>query len=148
MAEQLFPIWEIPEESDEAKETREKYFWPGPLFDFEIGDFALNGKHEILMVDGYDAYMLWCVKCTYTQLGACAAYPDFGIDFETAIKQTTHEAVESVLEESIIDALMTNPRTEDVHTFQFEWKGDELYCSFIVEPQDLEAFDIRMRIVT
>ena len=148
MAEQLFPTFEIPDIDESEQGTDVEYFWPGPLFDFKLGDFARNGRHETIITDGYDEYIIWCLKCGKTQLGACAAYPDFGIDIEGSIKQPNHAAVESALEATITSGLMRNPRTESVHTFEFSWSGDELNCRFIVQPQDYKAFDMTMNIVT
>lgn len=148
MAQQLFPTFEIPELDEEEGQTDEEYFYPGPLFDFKLGDFARNGRHETIIADGYDEYIIWCLKCGKTQLGACAAYPEFGIDLDGSLKQPNHPAVESALEATITEALMRNPRTESVHTFEFSWNADTLYCRFIVKPQGYDAFDMHMNIVT
>ena len=147
MAKQLFPTFEIPTITRETKATRDSYYWPGPLFDFEKGDFVLNGANQVVMVDGNDAFSLWCVKCVNTQLGACLAYPDFGVDIEGAMAQPTIDAATAELERGITEALMKNPRTERVYGFEFSRGPDELYVKFVVKPYSLEAFDILMNVV-
>ena len=147
MAKQLFPTFEIPTITRETENTREGYYWPGPLFDFEKGDFVLNGAGQVVMVDGNDEFTLWCVKCVNTQLGASLAYPEFGVDIEGAMNLPTIDAATAELERSITDALMKNPRTERVYGFEFSRSPDELYVKFVVKPYSLEAFDIMMNIV-
>ncbi len=150
MADQLYPVFEIPSMEDKEDTEgvyAEEYFWPGPLFDFTTGDFTRNGANQVVMVEGYDEYMLWVMKCIRTQIGSCAAYPDFGIDLNGAIAEVSHEAVSSALEKTITEGLLANPRTDRVRDFKLTFNGDELTVYFIVEPKGLPAFDMTMTIV-
>lgn len=150
MAERLFPVFEfqsMEEKEDNSKVYVDEYFWPGPLFDFEAGDFARNGANQVISVDGYDEYTIWAMKCMRTQLGACTSYPDFGIDLNGSLDEESHDAVEAALTKTIIEGLKRNPRTERVHSFNFTFKGDSIDLFFIVEPKNLPAFEMNMSIV-
>lgn len=148
MAEQLFPIFEIPSIVSKVQDTIDSYFWPGPLFDFTKGDFTLDGANRVVMVDGMDEYILWTLKTLKTQFGACSAYPEYGIDIEGALAEQQRPAVQSAFERTITEGLMRNPRTERVYSFEFGWEADELEISFIVKPKNLDAFDVNMSIMT
>lgn len=150
MAQQLYPVFEIPSvEIDENTEGiyADECFWPGPHFDFVKGDFVRDGANQVVMVDGYDEYMLWVMKCIRTQIGSKASYPEFGIDLEGAIKEPTYEGIVSALEKTITDGLMRNPRTDRIHSFQITVDGDTIEVFFIVEPKGLPAFTISMSVV-
>jgi len=150
MAEQLYPVFDIPsmdEQEDENSVYEQDYYWPGPLFDFVKGDFAMNGANQCIMVDGYDEYMIWVMKCIRTQVGACSSYPEFGIDIDGALAEISHEGIEAALEKTIIEGLSRNPRTERVHSFNITFNGDSISVYFIVEPKDQPAFDMTMTIV-
>lgn len=148
MPEQLFPVFEIPSIVQQETESRDEAFYPGPLFDFDAGDYVRDGQHQILMVDGLDTYMLWCIKALKTQLGACASYPDFGIDVDGALSEANNAAICSAMERTITEALMRNPRTERVYSFEFVWTANVLAIVFIVKPKDLDAFDLSMNVIT
>lgn len=148
MAEQLFPVFEIPSVTVHAQDVINHYFWPGPLFDFSTGDFVRDGANRVVMVDGRDEYILWVLKTIKTQLGACTAYPEYGIDIEGAIAENERSAVQSAFERTITEGLMRNPRTERVFSFEFGWEADELTIYFIVKPKNLDAFDVNMNVAT
>lgn len=148
MAEQLFPVFEIPSIVQNEESEKEQYFYPGPLFDFNAGDFVLDGAHQFTMVDGLDEYVIWCLKTLKTQLGACASYPEYGIDIDGALSEANHEAICSAFERTITEGLMRNPRTERVYNFEFLWAADSLGIIFIIKPKGLDAFDITMNVVT
>ena len=40
---------------------------------------------------------------------------------------------ESMVQRTITEALMVNPRTEDVRDFAFSWDGDSMHCTFTVK---------------
>lgn len=146
MANELYPVFDIPD-VDEEEEEQAREMKAGPLFDYEIGDFVLDGQNRVIYVNGRDNYMLWCLKALKTQLGACKAYPYFGIDYEDATNQPDRAAVESNIERTIIEALMENPITEKVSNFVFDWDSDELYVTFVVQPYNWDSFDIYMNVV-
>lgn len=147
MANRLFPVFDIPDlDEDNANQAEEMK--AGPLFDYELGDFVLDGQNRVVYVDGKDNYMLWCLKTLNTQLGACASYSGYGIDIEGATDQPTREAVQSAMQRTITEALMENDATERVHMFTFDWEASELYISFVIEPKNWEAFDVNMSVVT
>lgn len=146
MAEQLYPVFDIPD-IEEADTEEQEQLKAAPLFDYETGDFVLDGQNRVMYVDGRDSYMLWVLKALNTQMGACDSYLGFGIDAEEAMNQPTREAVQATLERTIIEALMANPATESVTEFEFLWEANVLYTSFVVKPREWDAFDINMHVV-
>ena len=147
MANQLYPVFDIPVMNGANTGNEENVMKAGPLFDFEIGDFAVDGQNRVIYVDGQDLYMLWVVKTLQTQLGAYRSYYGYGIDMEEAEDQPNRQAVESALERTIGEALMRNPQTQQVDSFEFTWEGSTLNATFIVTPRDWEAFDVNMNLV-
>ena len=131
----LYPIFEPPtiveqEQSQLAPEYPKSY-----LFDFEKGDFVLDGAGRIVIADGHTAWAQWCVKTVMTERFACLAYSwNYGVEVEQAIKQPDRALVEMEIERTITEALMADPRTELVRDFSFKWYADELYVTFTVVP--------------
>ena len=52
---------------------------------------------------------------------------------ERALDNDDEKTVESMVQRTITDALMVNPRTEYVRDFSFSWDGDNMTCQFKVK---------------
>lgn len=131
MAEiKTFSVPEFIEESSEYDTTyRRSMKW-----DYEAGDFVRDGAHRIPECNGYEAFATWCYKISQTERYRCLAYPnEIGVEMERAMKNDDADTVESMVERTITDALMVNPRTEYVRDFAFWWDGDDLKCKFKVK---------------
>jgi phage baseplate assembly protein W len=77
----------------------------------------------------------WCVKAVLTERFAHVIYStDYGSEIEQALKQPSRKAVEAELERVITEALLVDPRTEQVKDFAFEWEGDAVKVSFTAVP--------------
>ena len=61
---------------------------------------------------------------------------------QEAMEDDESDAVESMVERTITDALMVNPRTEYVQDFEFEWNADEMHTSFKVKGIGMEEFTV------
>ena len=146
MADQLYPVFDIPSTSDTTQET-EQEFELSPLFDYEKGDFVRDGANRVVMVDGYDAYRAWAQKILKTQSGSCLSYMSTGIDVEGALNAPTRPAVQSALERTITEALMANTCTERVYDFSFAWEADAVNVKFTIQPRNWAAFDIEQNII-
>jgi len=128
----LYPKFDMPDLVEEVEDTSIAYpkSW---LFDFDTGDFVLDGAGNVVEADGLTAWAQWCVKAVLTQRLAFVVYNwDYGVDLENVMKQPTRAVTEAELEKEITEALMTDPRTAEVKNFTFEWSGDELTVSFII----------------
>lgn len=147
MADQLFPVFEIPTTAVSSTKDAEREFRPAPLFDYDTGDFVRDGANRVVMVDGREAFRVWVQKVISTQVGTCLSYLGVGIDAESAMSAPTHEAAESILERSISEALLANRCTERVYDFGFDWDSDSVHIHFTVQPKSWAAFDIDQRIV-
>lgn len=143
----LYPVFGVPV-VQASNDTGEQKFLPAPLFDFDTGDFVRDGANRVVMVNGRDAFMLWVLKTLQTQAGACQSYYGFGIDVEACLMEPTRDAVQSALERTISEALLSNPRVDRVYNFEYFWEGSALNVSFIVKPKSWEAFDVGMTIAT
>lgn len=145
----LYPAFAIPNVSGAEDTSAATVIKAGPLFDYELGDFALDGQNRVVMVDGSDEYTLWVVKALSTQLEACASYPGFGLDAEYAMDQPNREAVQSAIERAITEALSEHPATERVYNFSYDWEGSDLAVRFTVKMRnDLPILDFEMNVVT
>lgn len=141
MANELYPVFDIPT-VDEADTNEEAVYKPTPLFDYERGDFVRNGANRIIMVDGREAYRMWVLKTLKTQLGACAAYPGLGLDYEGASAETERSAVEATFERAITEALLRHPMTQRVRDFLFALGTDSMTVSFTVQGKDLPVLPV------
>ena len=140
MENSLFPNFEIPNVVT-ADEQEDAVYKPTPLFDFETGDFVRDGANRVIMADGLQAYRMWVLKALQTQQSACLSYLDIGVDYEGALAETTHSAVQAELERAITEALL-------MRDFEFEWSANILSVQFTVQGRGLPAFDAQMNVVT
>ena len=131
----LYPAFDMPELIEQQQAEPAPRYGKSWLFDFEKGDFVLDGTGRIVIADGYTAWVQWCIKTILTQRFAYVIYSsDYGTELEEAQKQPDRKAVEIELERAITEALLVDPRTEMVKDFVFEWEGDTVKVSFVAVP--------------
>jgi hypothetical protein len=131
----LYPTFELPTIVEQQQLPLAPEYPKSYLFDFEKGDFVLDGAGRIIIADGYTAWVQWCVKTVLTERFAYLTYSqNYGTEIETALKQPSRQAVEAELERTITEALLMDPRTEMVRDFRFTWEGDQLRVAFTVVP--------------
>lgn len=133
MSQPLFPVVQVPEFMSENAgydtEYRRSARW-----DPAAGDFVRDGANRMVECDGREAYSIWCFKTAQTERYRCLAYPDsIGVEMERALDNDDEKTVESMVQRTITEALMVNPRTEDVLDFEFSWDGDNMHCRFKVK---------------
>ncbi len=133
MSQPLFPVVQVPEFMSENAgydtEYRRSARW-----DPAAGDFVRDGANRMVECDGREAYSIWCFKIAQTERYRCLAYPDsIGVEMERALDNDDEKTVESMVQRTITEALMVNPRTEDVLDFEFSWDGDNMHCRFKVK---------------
>ena len=133
MSQPLFPVVQVPEFMSENAgydtEYRRSARW-----DPAAGDFVRDGANRMGECDGREAYSIWCFKIAQTERYRCLAYPDsIGVEMERALDNDDEKTVESMVQRTITEALMVNPRTEDVLDFEFSWDGDNMHCRFKVK---------------
>lgn len=133
MSEPLFPVVEVPEFISESAEYDTQYR-RSIQWDAEKGDFVRDGANRVVQCDGREAFAIWCYKIAQTERYRCLAYPDaIGTEMERAMANDDEKTVESMVQRTITDALMVNPRTEEVGGFSFMWDGDSMHCCFEVK---------------
>ena len=133
MSGALFPVVEVPEFiSENAK--RGTHYKRSVRWDSAAGEFVRDGANRMVECDGREAYAIWCFKIAQTERYRCLAYPDsIGTEMERALDNDDEKTVESMVQRTITDAIMVNPRTENVRDFEFTWDGDNMYCNFKVK---------------
>jgi len=130
----LFPVFDVPAALAEDRRNVQRYN-PAPLWDFESGDFVLNGARQPIYGTGHDAWILWCTKTILTQRWAHLGYSNnAGIEADEAFKQPDRKAQESAFTRTISEALLADPagRTRQVRDFKFDWRGDSLHITCVV----------------
>lgn len=138
MAQNLFPVFEVPEIITPAA-AKERKYRPSVFFDFSTGDFLRDGTGNMIVADGRESYKQWCLKVVMTERFTCLSYTtDIGTEMIDALAQADRAAVESAVERTINEAIMVNPKTEYVRSYQFTWEAETLYCTFNVKGQDWE----------
>ena len=145
----LFPVFDVPSILVEDRRNTQRYR-PAPLWDFESGDFVLNGARQPLYGSGYDAWVLWCIKTIMTQRWAHLGYSsNAGIEAEEAFKQPDRKAQESMLTRTISEALLADPmgRTRRVHSFKYQWLADSLLitCEVVGRDGNSATIDANLR---
>lgn len=132
MADQLFPVFDLPEIPDDP--VYEERYRPSVFFDFETGDFVRDGANKLVRADGREAYMQWCQKVVATEREQFLAYSDdIGTEFEDMEDFPDRDTKESEIERTITEALMVHPATEYVRNFVFEYVSGKAYVSFTVK---------------
>lgn len=136
MAESLYPVLNLPPLIPVGHVDEDKEYKQSVNFDYDTGDFVLDGSNRMVLVDGKEAFIQWCLKQCVTERYTKLAYSDsVGVEIQTAIKSVNDiESVKSIIQRAITEALMVNPATEYVRDFSFSWDGsDSLYVQFIVK---------------
>lgn len=142
MAEELYPVFNVPETSDEDEEYDTEYK-RSMKWNPETGDFVRDSTNRIVECDGREAYMIWCYKVAMTERYTCLSYPDeIGTELEDAVYDDDEKTVESMMKRTITEAIEANPRTETVDNFIFKWNGDAVSCTFDVTGIDSYTFQI------
>lgn len=135
MAEELFPVFDVPETEEEEYDADYKR---SVRWDPQIGDFSRDRSNRMIPCDGQEAYMIWCYKMVQTERDSHLAYlenvsgSDLGVDMAVIAQEGDHETVESMIQRTMTEALELNPRTESVGNFNFSWNGDAVHCWFEV----------------
>lgn len=138
MSQPLFPVVQVPEfisgNTDYDTQYRRSVKWEP-----EKGDFARDGANRMAGCGGREAFAIWCYKIAQTERYRCLAYPaSIGTEMERAMDNDDEKVVESMVQRTVTEALMVNPRTEKVWDFSFLWDGDTMHCKFKVKGVGLE----------
>jgi len=102
-------------------------------FDYDAGEFMLTPTGKVAHADARDAWVEWCQKAMHTERYHYLAYTrSHGHEFDDLIgSKLSRPALESEIQRMVIEALLVNPRTASVGSFQFTWESDR--CIFQCE---------------
>lgn len=147
MADNLYPVYDVPSMNTVDPEEKRKYS-PSLYFDYELGDFRLDGRSNIVIAEGQEAYKQWCIKTILTERFACLAYSDcIGTEMALVAAQPDYDAQCSDIERQYTEALMANPKTQYVRDFQFSQPHpDSIAVSFVVKGREYDEESIYITI--
>ncbi|MCM1233686.1 MAG: DUF2634 domain-containing protein [Ruminococcus flavefaciens] len=141
MADELFPVFDVPDVNDDEDEFDTEYK-RSIRWDPELGDFVRDSSHRLVECDGREAFMVWCLKMVQTERDRHMAYIpevsgyDMGVEMEEISQEKDIETARSMMQRTITEALLVNPRTEYVKNFVFKEDGDQIHCTFEVKGTD------------
>lgn len=130
MAENLYPDdYEYETiEPEEAEDDQPIGYLPGVAFDYDTGDFVLDGRNQIEDASGVDSWKQWCKNCLQTERYKYLAYDtDFGIEVDEAFHATTQAEAESILTRQITEAILADPyeRAAYIDDIAYEWTAPD-----------------------
>lgn len=134
----LYPVFQTPTILEETKKN-EGVYKASSYFDFELGDFRMDGGGKVVEASGFDAWKQWCIKTIATQRGAYYNYTNgLGILGEEALAQSTPEMQQADLETTIKEALLADPygRTTEVRDFNWSRGVDSLHMTCTIVGQN------------
>lgn len=102
-------------------------------FDYDRGDFVTTPTGKVAESTDAEAWLEWCKKAIRTERYTYLAYSrGYGQEYDEIIpRNLTRQEVESELVRMTTEALKTDPRTDRVGPFSFEWDGER--CLFQCE---------------
>ncbi len=134
----LYPVFKVPTILEETQ-NNEGIYKGSSYFDFETGDFRMDGGGRVVPSSGFDAWKQWCIKTIATQRRAYYNYTNgLGIEGEEAMAQPTAELQQAALETTIKEALLADPygRTVEVKDFTWVWGVQSIHMHCTVVGQD------------
>lgn len=147
---ELYPTFEMPQDIlSGVTETNKPQYQPSYFFDFQLGDFAVDGAGTILPCDGVEAWKQWCIKTICTTRFACLAYSgEIGIEKQRLTELSAYEAVCLELEREITEALLADPagRTYAVQDFQFTRQEDSIIVTCCVLGKEQQQIEITVQV--
>ncbi len=139
MSKQLFPVISVPALKTQST-TYDTAYRRSAKWNPMVGDFVRDGANHLVECDGKEAFAVWCFKTAQTERYRCLAYPDsIGTEMERALGDDVKKT-ESMIQRTVTEALMVNPRTEYVRDFEFFWNGEKMGCSFKVKGIGMGTF--------
>ncbi len=136
MTQQLFPVFAVPP-LPAATERAKPVSGTSWQFDFEAGEFVVDGSGHLVEVDGETAWAQWCIKAALTERLTYAIYgPNFGAEIDRVHHSPNAETARAEAERALTEALLADDagRTAQLSGFVFVQAGDELRVECDVTP--------------
>lgn len=145
----LFPTFDVPI-IQENKEKHNIGYYDSIAFDFEKGDFVLDGTGKIKIAGGIEAWIQFCTKMLMTERFDHLAYSSgTGTELRAVNNISDLKEQESLLEKNITESLLSDPqgRTESVKDFRFEHlDGDSITVTFTITGVKGDTVDLSLGI--
>jgi hypothetical protein len=109
---------------------------PSWLFDFNTGDYILDGGGDVIDADGYQAWVQRCIKAILTQRYAYPIYSrQYGTHLIRALSYPNRDIAKSMLQREISEALLHDRGTGAIISFIITWVGDEVSYTVVLSPK-------------
>lgn len=141
----LYPTFPAPQLLDQQRQSIAiPRYGMGWNFNFETGEFILDGRGNPQKLDDWNTWRLWCMKALLTIRNAYLAYSgNYGSELDRLVGTSFNRAaIETEIRRMVIDALKVNPRVQRVEKFQFQWDGKVVSVTFRVWPTVGQPIDL------
>ncbi|MBC3798017.1 DUF2634 domain-containing protein [Acetobacterium tundrae] len=135
---QLFPTFTIPQMITKSNSNAKNQNVTSYYFDFEKGDFRIDGAGKSVMASPVETWIHWCIKAVNTERYNCRAYSkNYGAEWSQLDGYDSQKAKESWIERTITETLLADPlkRTSFVKNFVYDWDTDSGIITFAVVGQ-------------
>ncbi|MEG1904890.1 MAG: DUF2634 domain-containing protein [Bacteroidales bacterium] len=135
----LFPEFEMPDMTPAQGVSSKNQNVRAYYFDFEKGDFRVDGSGKSVLASPIDTWVQWCVKAINTERFKRKAYSNqYGAEIDEITQYNTRQARECWIERTISETLLADPlqRTSYTKKFAYNWMGDDVTVVFTICGQD------------
>lgn len=144
----LFPEFEMPLMTP-ANTTTVNQNVNSFYFDFEKGDFRIDGAGKSVDATPVEAWVQWCIKAINTERYRFRAYSaQYGAEWAQVDNYDSQKAKESWIERTITETLLADPlkRTAYVKSFSYVWESDSIGVGFTIYGQSGMEATLHVRI--
>lgn len=143
-----YATWDVPTFAEEETSSQNLIeFKSDFLFNFETGDFELDGAKKVIIADGETAWKQWCIKQCQIERFALLAYDkNAGIETNLIQEQVSRKQQEAMIERTLTEALMSDARTSSVYGFAFQWDSDNVYVSMVIVSSQSTKLDVSIQL--
>ncbi|MGH2351095.1 MAG: DUF2634 domain-containing protein [Chloroflexota bacterium] len=132
----LFPTWPMPQTVAQRQQAQPSVAYPRSYaFDFEAGDFLVDGAGRVPTLDGHRTWAQWVLKTVLTQRFAHLVYSArYGLDLARVLGQPQPAVATAEFQREVTEALLTDRRTRAVSNVTVTRRGDEATATFTAMP--------------
>lgn len=135
----LFPIFEVPQMTPTSNLKSRNQNVSSYYFDFEKGDFRIDGAGKSVAATPVETWKQWCLKAVATERFRCRSYSkQYGAEWDQLSNYSKRKAKESWIERTITETLLADPlkRTSYVKGFTYDWDTDSGIIGFTIYGQN------------
>lgn len=131
----LYPVFDAPTLYEQSMAQPAPQYGRGLAFDFERGDFVLDGAGRLVQTDGHAEWVQWCRATVQVERYSALVHGHrYGCELLAAAQMPSPAVAESAIIRAITEALRGDGRTREVRDFAFHRMGDRLGVAFVAVP--------------